>query len=306
MTADPWSDEPVAEPVPPLLGAELRTAAADYLASGQDARTWLDERWTALDQDDPIVDIDVNFTYFEELGLEPRNVDFRQLARVDEENRWGQVNNRPESYELILDGLGQAHLRDSLDAWVHEMGAPELLELPGPYGSLYEVSSDGRHRAHVLRALGVSLFPALVDLRAPAVSPGSEVYIAPPTQFRVHPADAARAGSAHRRALQRHSEHIGVLVEHAVIRPMGEEDHYEVLRDMPAAWALEHPEDAVRISRRYRRSFPEFGEASEGEWALSSGQEWLSYLERTAPARPLAGAGLGSRRRWRWRLTSRR
>ncbi|MGF0118775.1 hypothetical protein ACQFYA_20980 [Promicromonospora sp. Marseille-Q5078] len=307
MSIDQWWDEPAAESLPPQLHAELHAAAADHVAAGHDARTWLAHRWAALDRHDPIVDIDVNYTLFREHGTERLHVDFHYLAAVDGERRWGLVNNRPESYDSILEGLREGYARGDFGGWVREMGAPTLMELPGPYGSLYEVASDGRHRSHVLRALGVSLFAAWVHRRSPAVEPGARIYLGAPMRFHTYsprePGAEARAAAGHRRALRRHAEHVGVLVDHGVIRAAGEADYYEVVRGVPAAWALAHPDDAVRISRRYRRSFPQFGEAVEGERALLSRQGWLSYLKRTAPARALAVVEVGSRRRGggRWR-----
>lgn len=221
------------------------------------------------------------------------------VAAVDGPGRWGEVNNRYESYSKIMNGLLEAHRQQDVELWIQRMDRPDTQRIPGPYGPLYEVGIDGRHRIHVYKVLGVTSFPAKVHPVESEVVPGSTIYVMPPVPYT-----RPRVPQAKPLAYTGDFD-ISQLVDAGILEPDPKENQYKVLRPVPAYWVMWGPSAASRYAVRYRRSYPQFGCDNEAEAALLDPRTWVAYLKRTTTARPIAVSQPRHRAQWWRRATSR-
>ena len=146
-------------------GGPSRRASVDYLAelrevvgarrvdiesSGLSAQQWLDRRWDELNTEHPPAWMSRDVTVGAVRGDRGAHlIAVPLILQGGRERLWGDVNNRPDSYRQIVQGL----LDDPFELWYSRMGQVSLERYDGPFGPTYAVCSDGRHRVHAAKAL---------------------------------------------------------------------------------------------------------------------------------------------------------
>lgn len=195
-------------------------------------------------------------------------------AVVDTDEAWGKLDYRRQAYANIVQGLIQAYDRNNYAPWLRQMtsSGPYVEEVPGVYGPLYYVTTDGRHRVHTLRALGLGNFPMEVStgLHPPATAGATLVLPAQPV------------GGLGRKA------HYNTLEDYGVIDIVNEQRsgsasqiaHVTCVlqRDLPANWALASPKLVSRIAQSYAHAYPAFRNSGWYE-VMSDPRAWKSWLK---------------------------
>lgn len=144
------------------LDAACSSIAAEH---GGDVGRWLESRWAELNSTRPVV----NFSYVYDAeryvpGQISVEADLGLLAGAGRETAWGTINNRAESFGKIVGGALEGFHQGTYCEWLDRVEGSgifpiHLAEIPGCHGPLYKVGEDGRHRMHVLLALGLKTFP---------------------------------------------------------------------------------------------------------------------------------------------------
>lgn len=280
-------------------------AALAPLVRDQSTRV-LEDRWAALDRADPIVHFKTQVE-LEGITYEHRDqwVPTDAITDVDGDTLWGEVNNRYSTYGLNMTTLGKCTTTEDFVDYLDDLCSIKLKAYPGPYGALFQTAGDGRHRTHIIKALGMQRIwvkgvysDAVADRRgdhAYVLLRDYQSHVMPELRSRGEMADPEaaarrrqeRASLDHRYAADlnernsrtlahlRRLELNGVIAGVTVKRKSNARYVSFVLaQDLPAYWALELPEDVSRLSRRYARSYPEFAEGTDGA-AMCDGTRWL-------------------------------
>ena len=256
--------EQQATPTPELV--ELREALEDCRArirgTGLGAQEWLDLRWAELNATRRplwmLRDVRVDRPgHPHDVALVPVPL----IVQGGGEARWGDVDNRGDSYRQIVQGL----LDSSTKEWLHRMGSVSLERYDGPLGPTYAVCSDGRHRVHTAKALDLPYLNARID----------QVWPAPEVRDLLV--------SANRK-------HVSLLAELGYLENYSPRDNWPtgtLTTPLEVPWALEPPKSVARISRDYATVYPEFREHPFYQLtATPEAAGTLEYLTLHAPAPP--------------------
>jgi hypothetical protein len=266
----------------------------------------LEDRWADLDRVDPIVHFKTQVV-LEGMGYEHRDqwVPTHAITDVDGETLWGEVNNRYSTYGLNMTTLGECTTTEDFIDYLDDLCSIKLKAYPGPCGALFETAGDGRHRTHIIKALGMQRIwvkgvysDAVADRRGDQacvflwdyrshVTPRllSHGDMADPEAVarrrqeraildRRYATELTERNSrtlAHLRRLELNGVITGVTVKQTSNARCAS---FSLTQDLPTYWALELPEDVSRLSRRYARSYPEFADSPDGA-AMCDGARWL-------------------------------
>lgn len=218
---------------------------------GGDALAWLDARWLMLNQSRPIVRF--SYVFGAETSVRQHShmdADLSLITQVDHESLWGVVNNRPESFPKIMNGLLEGFRQGSYEQWFQKMDRIHLCEIPGICGPLYRIAGDTRHRVHTLVALGLERFPAdvtriaqsqIIDLTFHTGNQRGIPFFKRLTEADV-PSRMARA-----------------LVHTGYLQQL-DATHYKVLKELPGPWLFSYKWDDIEsASKRYKVAYPQYG-----------------------------------------------
>lgn len=233
------------------LKDELGLALKDIYGRGEGtsneelSESWLQIRWGELNQLRRPFKLDIQHPLGRESNKTVCEVKLDAVVQGGEETRWGQVNNRPESYGRIVRGLMQ-DTSPGYEDWVRKMGHMDLIGYEAPYGPIFSVCSDGRHRLHSLKALRVSHFPSEVCFRR-MIRPGDEMVMP------IH-------GSSNLNEESR-LDWLLILESNGVVKVTRYDTNlitYTLCSEAPLPWALETPKYVVALSRLYGEIYPAF------------------------------------------------
>lgn len=262
-------DSGPSSPVPVDHLAELREAVgarrAEIESSGLSAQQWLDRRWDELNAEQPPAWMSRDVTVGAVRGgRDAHLIAVPLILQGGRERLWGDVNNRPESYRQIVQGL----LDDPFEQWYCRMGRVSLERYDGPFGPTYAVCSDGRHRVHAAKALELPYLSARVDQGWESPGAGAEV-----------------SGTDRK--------HMSLVADLGLITDLRHFPSLSVATlvcDLEIPWALEPPESVCRISRDYAAVYPRYRTTRFYELtADKSAARTMEYLAEVAPSSEHAG-----------------
>lgn len=269
------TDSGPSRPAPVDRLAELRAVVgarrADIEASGLSAQQWLDRRWDELNAEHPPAwmsrDVTVGAVRGDRGAL---LIAVPLILQGGRERLWGDVNNRPDSYRQIVQGL----LDDPFEQWHSRMGRVSLQRYDGPFGPTYAVCSFGRHRVHAAKALELPYLSARVD------------------QIWESPRAGAEVSGTDRK-------HMTLLADLGLITDLRHLPSLSVATlacDLDVPWALDPPESVCRISRDYAAAYPRYQDTRFYELtADESSARTMEYLAEVAPSSEHAGKVLRRR-----------
>ncbi|MEU3624815.1 hypothetical protein BS329_17890 [Amycolatopsis coloradensis] len=164
---------------------------------------------------------------------------------------WGDFGGHRDEIPVdIASGLLDA---EDLDTFTAKFFSPkiDLMMAPGWTGPLYHVGSDGNHRVHTARMLGLPWLAAAIKVQA--IRPSSGII----DLLNMDPDDGAKIQSFERRMRDRTELVIGLL-RRGVIAGELTGDRGETLRfrRLPAAWLLHRAEYATAINAIYEKCYP--------------------------------------------------
>lgn len=174
------------------------------------------------------------------------------------------ADHRPDVVGLIVGTLLTAvDVRAAYRSVLTDMGIAHLQRIPGPAGPLHEITSNGTHRVHALRILGVPLLAGEVTVTAaPAWLREHDMWS---SDFR-GPVVPLWRGLIDKALIQ------------AELATTGDGVVLELL-DVPAPWLLRPPQDVVAIAAAYERVYP----GALAEWgvpaaAVVDAEAWLGWV----------------------------
>lgn len=218
---------------------------------GGDALLWLDARWETLNQSRPIVP----FSYVFSAETSAReyastDADLSLIAHVDHELRWGVVNNRPESFSHIMNGLLEGFHHGSYEQWFQKMDRIQLCEIPGLYGPLYRIDTGTRHRLHTLMGLGLDAFPAEVTCMTQS----------PIIDLTYHTGNQRGIPSFQHLGVTEIPSQMARALVHTGYLEQLDATRFRVLRELPGPWLFSYTWEGIEsASKRYRLSYPQYG-----------------------------------------------
>ncbi|MFD6757467.1 MULTISPECIES: hypothetical protein [Micromonospora] len=177
------------------------------------------------------------------------------------------ASHRPQQVQLIIGKLLTApDPGRALAEILTDDGHVHLTQYPGPAGPIHEITTNGTHRTHALRLLGVPLIAA-------------EVTVQPlPLRVTVFSASSTNGWGEGRHhgptpALWRALINRGLLIGR--ISGKGFQATLE-LHQVAAPWLLSCPRDAAAISAAYDRRYP--GALGIPVEAMSGPAQWCQWL----------------------------
>jgi hypothetical protein len=264
-------------------------AVAAVVRTAGDPMDWMRSRWAELDRTSP-QSVYQHGLLHRAGDKEVRAVEAGLITYVCG-GSWGEIDYRPSSYDRIMAGLVEVSDRQSADRWVRTMGKPQLVEVPGPYGPLFEVGGDGRHRTYILKGLNLTWSYLVTPSAGIVASARLPEYPYTPNLPRPDRGPRQAQAAAHRKAWYAQNlarkEARELLVEVGFLSRVtrrGWTPEYEVVpASLPFPWAICSPATVAAFSTRYQQSYPRFG-AVEAERAALSRSTWTQYLqERRCP-----------------------
>lgn len=198
-----------------------------------DIQGFLDDRWNILNMTNPPWSPDYTYKFLEE-STESDDVlliETSKIVRGGFENQWGQVNNRPGQYKIICNGILSQPAEKSLDTF----GAVSLTRYEGPKGPVYEIGSDGRHRLHTAKAIGLPFIPAIIKDSYRPMKKGKR------TRFTV-------SKDRHSRKLERDHSVVAVSSPYGVFHELSSDTH---------PWDLEPPARREELRQHYSTVYPD-------------------------------------------------
>lgn len=245
-----------------IVEAQLTRACNDIdLRFAGDVDQWLAQRWNELNESDPIVNIDKIYgSNIPTERLLDVPVDLNKISYVDGVIEWGDVNNRPESFRNIVNGVIEGNRESNFDEWFYRMQSIHLIEIPGTYGPIYSVGNS-RHRVHTLKALGVETFSAKVSGQRMAEVIDLTYHFGHPNSMKSHLPNVLDA-----------------LINTGYLNDLGDRK-YEVVSELPGSWMIADDLHSIFIAaNRYKKSYPIYGQ-SELEKATLSLESLKDFVE---------------------------
>lgn len=237
------------------------------------ARTsWLDSQWSCLNSAAPQIDLPYRHPRPRTSAREV--VDPRRIVDVTgADGQWGRLNNRPDAFTRILEGLHDAVAVDRWEEWLDRMAPDrdlvELIETCGPHGPVYAIGNRGRHRAMFARAAALPALDAWVT-SSPLPRAGQPIY------WPAGGIPADRATRRHYRYLQR----AGFATLERLDTPDGPTLAVRPAVDSDTAWAFDPPRHVAAVSAAYRTVYPTFGTTAAQAAMLQQPHQpagWLSF-----------------------------
>uniref|UniRef100_UPI003F497B59 hypothetical protein n=1 Tax=Amycolatopsis sp. CA-096443 TaxID=3239919 RepID=UPI003F497B59 len=168
-------------------------------------------------------------------------------------SRWGEFGEHRPGTPLDI-AAGLLHATD-LDAFTATLFAPDisLLRVPAWAGPLYRIGSNGTHRAHTARMLGLPLLAASVQCEATPPAWHLAGLIAADRDT-----GEERAGSLDRRIDERTRAVEGLLRRGVIDGSLRDDGTRPVLHctRLPASWLLRDPRYAARANGVYESRYP--------------------------------------------------
>ncbi|MGG7465202.1 hypothetical protein [Plantibacter sp. YIM 135347] len=262
------------------VAAQIRTIALDERIPLHDAQlAWLEARWRAMEDEEPLRRLPWRLVRpvhaSEPWELDRLDVvDPRLIVSIGDACTWGRLrdrtDSRPHTFTDVLDGVDEAARSGGWSRWLANLATSpvEVQETRGPYGPVYQVRSDGRHRAMLARAMGLPHLEVLVSTqRLPA--PGTSVLVSLGGGFVA--ADL---------------EYYDCLVDvgEASSSDVGDSGLWEIAPacSRETSWHFDPPASVVQAAVAYRDCHPRFGESPEHAMMFDE-EQWRS---RVAPLVP--------------------
>lgn len=204
-------------------------------------------------------------------GIEPMNQLVDAYLIVDplceDDEKWGEIDYRQTSLDDIVNGMEAGE-----GLWMDRVSGSRLVEIVGPNGPVYAVSTDGRHRAMVAAALRVKRYPAIVhpgDMLTP-LNQDKFFWTGMGKPVAQHVYD----NGYHRFGRSAMDKHLKRLVNAGYFNEDG-----RLIKSLDASWELEHPSVVAKISQEYAKRYSEHFPGNNPKFnAMMDETAWTNYL----------------------------